>query len=67
IVRWSSSVAWTNVMVGDIDDDGRDDIVGRAGGTWYASHLKNGSYTTEVWEQWDAAINWVDVSIGDLE
>jgi hypothetical protein len=66
---WSPAVTWVDVRIGDLNGDGKADIIGRVlqSGQWWAS-LSNGStaLSTSLWATWSPAVTWVDVRIADL-
>jgi len=35
--RWNALAAWEHVLVGDVDGDGKDDVVAEVGGGWYGA------------------------------
>ena len=63
-----AAIEWNDVRVGDLNGDGRSDILGRtSGGSWWAglsssSHL---GFTNSYMGQW-APIEWAAVSVGDF-
>jgi hypothetical protein len=67
---WSTAVTWVDVRIGDLNGDGKADIIGRVlqSGQWWAG-LSNGStaLSTSLWATWSPAVTWVDVRIGDLD
>ncbi len=70
--RWSSGAdTWTDVMVGDFDNDGQDDIVGRhvASGDWWVAlgSESESAFTNERWGRWTTNVDWLDVVVGDFD
>jgi hypothetical protein len=67
---WSPAVTWVDIRIGDLNADGKADIIGRVlqAGQWWAS-LSNGStaLSTSLWATWSPAVTWIDVRIGDLD
>jgi len=66
--RWSTNVTWTNVMVGDFNGDGRDDIVGRVAhnGDWWVAQSTGSGFTNTKWTRWSTNVTWTDVMVGDF-
>ncbi len=65
---WNSSVTYSDVLVGDFNNDGRDDVAGRAStGTWVVG-LSNGSqFATSSFGAWSTSVTWLDVNTGDFD
>ncbi len=69
---WSPGVTWDNVMVTDINGDGKADIVGRvdSSGAWYAGIISGSgtgvSITNVFLGAWSPAVTWVDVQVADI-
>ncbi len=69
---WAPSVTWTDVMVADINGDGKIDIVGRvaSSGAWYAGIATGSgtamSLTTVYLGAWSSAVTWTDVMVADI-
>jgi hypothetical protein len=51
--RWPA-ISWADVLVGDFDGDGRDDIVGRhpVTGAWHVGRSSPSGFLTELWGAW---------------
>ncbi len=67
--RWSANVDWNNVVAGDFNGDGRDDIAGRVGtnGDWWVAKSNGGNrFANERWGRWSANVAWNDVVVGDF-
>ena len=66
--RWSTNVTWTDVMVGDFNGDGRDDIVGRVAhnGDWWVAQSTGSGFTNTKWTRWSTNVTWTDVMVGDF-
>lgn len=64
----SATVTWVDVFAGDLNNDGRDDIIGRLNqaGQWYAGISTTLSFGMQLFATWSAAITWVDVRSGDF-
>ena len=64
--QWPAVNEWNNVLVGDFDGDGKQDLIGRRNGNWWVSRTNaSGTVVTEYWGKWNPA-NWVDVRVGDF-
>jgi hypothetical protein len=62
---WSTSAEWVDVMRGDFNGDGLDDVIGRvnhSGDLWVAVSRYNGFKN----EHWGRDLNWKNVTIGDF-
>jgi FG-GAP-like repeat/IPT/TIG domain/Beta-propeller repeat len=66
--QWDPSVTWVDVKVGDLNGDGKADLIGRdsQSGQWWAALSNGSSFTNALWDTWSPAVTWVDVQIGDL-
>ncbi len=69
--RWAAGAGtWTDVLVGDFNGDGRDDIAGRAassGDWWLALGKETGDgFINERWGRWTTGATWLDVQMGDF-
>ena len=59
-------VAWSNVRVGDFNNDGKDDILGQFSGGWWMGASNGTSITTTSWAIWSGSVTWNDVLVGDF-
>ena len=66
--RWSTKVNWTDVMVGDFNNDGLDDIAGRADNTywWVNESSEENRFNARYWGSWTGSVRWQYVSVGDF-
>jgi hypothetical protein len=68
--RWSTTVTWVDVMVGDFTGNGFDDIVGRVqetGDWWVAVNDGTGNFASQRWGRWSSSVEWLDVVVGDFD
>ena len=68
-VRWSRAVNWTNVTVGDFNDDGRDDLLGLVDGSnsfWVSEGAADGSMTTHNYGRLSTSRVWSTVFVGNF-
>lgn len=64
----SGTLTWVDVFAGDLNNDGKADIIGRINqnGQWYGG-LSNGvQFAMSLFATWSSAVNWVDVASGDF-
>lgn len=56
---WNPAVNWTNVMVGDYDNNGLDDIAGQVdyGSTWWSANSTGSTFVTTQ-RNWSTASVW---------
>jgi hypothetical protein len=73
--QWIAAVTWVDVRVGDFNGavnpvTGKRimDITARwlQGGSWWTGISTGTSFNTSSWAQWNAAVTWVDVQVGDF-
>lgn len=69
MTTWSATGGWTNVLVGDINGDGKADVIGRtSAGVWSAA-LTNSTgtaSTTYTMGTWTTGITYPFVGLGDV-
>ncbi len=61
-------MGWRDVMTGDFNGDGKQDIIGRSSaGQWFVG-VSDGSssFSNQLWTTWNEAVGWRDVQIGDF-
>ena len=70
--RWGgirSGGSWTSQLVGDLNNDGRDDIANfdSSDGTWWVSLAQaNGTFATSRWADLGTTRNWTSHLVGDF-
>lgn len=48
--RWNPTLSWSNVLAGDFNNDGRDDIVGqRSDGAWVVAASTGTAFSSNIW------------------
>jgi len=48
--RWNPTLTWSNVLTGDFNNDGRDDIVGqRSDGAWVVAASTGRAFSSNIW------------------
>ncbi|HEV2946003.1 MAG TPA: VCBS repeat-containing protein [Gemmataceae bacterium] len=67
-VVWNPAVSWVDVRVGDLNGDGKTDLIGRFSqtGQWWAAISNGTSFTNTLWTTWNPNATWVDVQVGDF-
>ena len=65
---WSTSTTWADIVSGDFDADGFDEVAGRdtATGQWTVSHFTSTGMVNQNWGSWSTATTWSDVQVGDF-
>ncbi len=65
---WDSSVTYSNVLVGDFNDDGRDDVAGRdRTGIWIVGLSGGSQFFSTNYGAWSTNVTWTDVNTGDFD
>lgn len=67
IGTWSTRQDWRDVVVGDFDGNGTDDIAARAGsGTWWQLHKTGSSFSNSKMGNWSTRVIWTEAVAGDF-
>ncbi|MEZ6146220.1 MAG: FG-GAP-like repeat-containing protein [Planctomycetaceae bacterium] len=65
---WSTNVSWHDVFVGDFNNDGFDDVMGRASnGAWYLAKSNGSGFTNVFAKTWSTNVTWHDAQVGDFD
>ncbi len=65
---WSTNVTWNDVLVGDFNNDGIDDVIGRSSnGSWYVAQSDGSGFTNVFARTWSTNVTWSDASVGDFD
>ncbi|QDS95836.1 FG-GAP repeat protein [Roseimaritima multifibrata] len=65
---WSPTITWSDIQVGDFNNDGRDDLFARAGGNKIVVAKSTGTnLPTTTWVTLAATEEWKDVLVGDFD
>ncbi len=65
---WSTNVTWADVFVGDFNNDGFDDVIGRASkGAWYIARSNGSGFTNVFARTWSTNVTWHDAQVGDFD
>src|SRR5262249_26240540 len=59
---------WRDVMTGDFNGDGKQDIAGRDFlGRWWVSLSTGSNFSApQLWDTWSTGVTWLDVHAGDF-
>jgi hypothetical protein len=64
---WSPDVQWLDLLTGDVDGDGKDDIVGRTGaGHWWVARSTGNAFRNARWGRWSNQAHWSEVTLSDV-
>ncbi len=64
---WSTNVTFSDLLVGDFNNDGRDDVAGRASTGTLVVGLSTGSaFATSAFGAWSTNVEWVNILVGDV-
>jgi subtilisin family serine protease len=64
---WAAGSNWKLVQVGDVNGEGKADVIGFTNaGAWWVGASTGSSFTSKLWAQWSAASNWDYVTTGDV-
>ncbi|MFL5244120.1 MAG: FG-GAP repeat domain-containing protein [Gemmataceae bacterium] len=71
--QWSIASAWVQVYIGDVNGDGKADILGFGGGdelftNWFVGYSNGGDTFTgnSFYDEWSTPNNWAQVFIADF-
>ena len=66
--NWSTTTTWVDVQVGDLNGDGRADIIGRSAiGQWWVNRSTGTSFGAALYYgNWSTSTTWRDVRVGDF-
>lgn len=66
--HWDPTVDWVDIRVADLNNDGADDIIGRANNTgqWWAGISNGSSFINRFMGAWSTSVIWLDVQAADL-
>ena len=70
MTRWSSTAGWQDVRFGDLDGNGRTDLLGRSSnGQWWAAYARDTSvgFDSVPLGVWNSSIDWKNVILGDFD
>lgn len=64
---FSTNDGWSSQVVGDFDDDGRDDIANfhPSNGTWWVSRSTGSNFNTTQWSDYSTNDGWTSQVVGD--
>jgi autotransporter-associated beta strand protein len=66
-VTTSTPMGWRDVLTGDFNGDGKQDIAGRdAAGHWWVALSTGSGFLNELWTIWSTGVTWLDVQRGDF-
>ncbi|MCA9026436.1 MAG: VCBS repeat-containing protein [Planctomycetaceae bacterium] len=66
--RWSTRVSFNDILVGDFNGDGKDDVAGRAStGTWVVSLSHGTGFTNRAFGAWSTTAGFSNVIVGDFD
>lgn len=65
--RWNHADKWEDVLVGDFNGDGIDDVASRGDGRWWiATSTQQQEVSLRYWGYWTTATTWDDVRVIDV-
>ncbi len=68
MTTWSTKFTYADISVGDFNNDGKDDIVGRASnGVWWLLADTGSGYANTNIGRWRPDVAWVDVVVGNFD
>lgn len=64
---WSTSANWSESLVADFDNDGKDDLAGRVSyGDWWVSLSTGTALQARLWGNWSSSMTWVNTLTADF-
>jgi hypothetical protein len=66
--QWNTARTWAGVLVGDFNDDGRDDLFGTEDqGRWIVGVAKaTDNFQSSTWDRWLTGEPWHAIAVGDF-
>ncbi len=66
--QWSPAVNWVDVRFGDLNLDGRTDVIGRVAstGAWWTGTSVGLAFSNAYRTSWSPSVTWTDVNLADF-